>query len=208
MLLAPGALECPSCLQSNTKETDSSKHCLISCVRWQTTPFQEAEIVALNTPAEESPLPDSQPSIEKEKEREESWRDRKKRRFDFVTTPDLASLGQLFTSPREEKMTMKKQKQTIAEIIANAAKMAAEEEAAAAAAAAQAKAEAEAAAEKAAKRKERAQKKALMTPQEKEALKEKRLLKLVGVVVVKCMSKYAKSLDRDNFKKYAREVCL
>lgn len=45
-----------------------------------------------------------------------------------------------------------------------------------------------------------------MTPQAKEALKEKRLLKLVGAVVVKCMSKYAKSFDRDNFKKYAKEL--
>jgi hypothetical protein len=146
--------------------------------------------------------------MEKEKEREERWRDRKKRRFEFVITPDLVRLDQLSTSFREDEMTVQKKKQTIAEIIANAAKTAAEEEAAAAAAAVQAKAEAEAAAEKAAKRKERAQKKALMTPQEKEALKEKRLLKLVGVVVVKSMSKYAKSLDRDNFKKYAREVCL
>ncbi len=127
----------------------------------------------------------------------------------MITVPDSARRDQLFTSLQEEDwMTLqKKKKQTIAEIIANAAKMAAEEEDAAATAAAQAIAETEAAAEKAAKRKEKAQKKALMTPQEKEALKEKRLLKLVGVVVVKCMSKYAKSLDRDNFKKYAREVC-
>lgn len=99
------------------------------------------------------------------------------------------------------------QKQSLEHIIASAKKAAADEEAAAAAAIAEAKAKAEAAAERAAKRKERAQKKASMTPQEKEALKEKRLLKLVGAVVVKCMSKYAKSLDRDNFKKYAKEVC-
>lgn len=97
-------------------------------------------------------------------------------------------------------------KQSLEHVIASAKKAAADEEAAAAAAIAEAKAKAEAAADRAAKRKERAHKKASMTPQEKEALKEKRLLKLVGAVVVKCMSKYAKSLDRDNFKKYAKEV--
>lgn len=99
------------------------------------------------------------------------------------------------------------QKQTLEHVIANAKKAAADEEAAAAAAIAEAKSKAEAAAEKTARRKERAQKKASMTPQQKEALKEKRLLKLVGAVVVKCMSKYGKSLDRDSFKKYAKEVC-
>jgi septal ring factor EnvC (AmiA/AmiB activator) len=98
------------------------------------------------------------------------------------------------------------QKQSLEHIIASAKKAAADEEAAAAAAIAELKAKEEAAAERAANKKERARKKASMTPQEKEALKEKRLLKLVGAVVVKCMSKYAKSLDRDNFKKYAKEV--
>jgi len=42
---------------------------------------------------------------------------------------------------------------------------------------------------------------------EKEAHKEKRLLKLVGAVVVKCMSKYQKEMDHDLFKKHAKEVC-
>ncbi|KAK7688537.1 hypothetical protein QCA50_008075 [Cerrena zonata] len=40
----------------------------------------------------------------------------------------------------------------------------------------------------------------------KQLLKEKRLLKLVGAVVVKCMSKYQKQMDHDTFKKYAKEL--
>ncbi|KIY47634.1 hypothetical protein FISHEDRAFT_66005 [Fistulina hepatica ATCC 64428] len=44
------------------------------------------------------------------------------------------------------------------------------------------------------------------TPEQKEALKEKQLLKLVGAVVVKCMSKYSKAMDHDTFKKYAKEL--
>ncbi|KAJ7701547.1 hypothetical protein B0H17DRAFT_1244351 [Mycena rosella] len=55
------------------------------------------------------------------------------------------------------------------------------------------------------KRKERPPK-PVQTPEEKEANKEKRLLKLVGAVVVKCMSKYGKSLERDTFKKHAKEL--
>jgi [histone H3]-lysine36 N-trimethyltransferase len=43
--------------------------------------------------------------------------------------------------------------------------------------------------------------------EEKEANKEKRLQKLVGSVVVKCMSKYQKRLDHTQFKKHAKEVC-
>lgn len=42
--------------------------------------------------------------------------------------------------------------------------------------------------------------------EERERNKEKRLLKLVGAVVVKCMSKYAGKMDNDMFKKYAKEV--
>lgn len=42
--------------------------------------------------------------------------------------------------------------------------------------------------------------------EEREANKEKRLLKLVGAVVVKCMSKYSGKMDNDMFKKYAKEV--
>jgi hypothetical protein len=45
------------------------------------------------------------------------------------------------------------------------------------------------------------------TKEEKEANKEKRLQKLVGSVVVKCMSKYQKQLDHTQFKKHAKEVC-
>ncbi|KXN83993.1 Histone-lysine N-methyltransferase, H3 lysine-36 specific [Leucoagaricus sp. SymC.cos] len=41
---------------------------------------------------------------------------------------------------------------------------------------------------------------------EKGANKEKRLLKLVGAVVVKSMSKYAKGLGKEDFKKYAKEL--
>ncbi|KAJ7146126.1 hypothetical protein C8R44DRAFT_756649 [Mycena epipterygia] len=55
------------------------------------------------------------------------------------------------------------------------------------------------------KRKHRPPKK-VQTPEEKEANKEKRLLKLVGAVVVKCMSKYGRSLERDTFKKHAKEL--
>jgi len=89
-------------------------------------------------------------------------------------------------------------------IIALAVQQAAEQEAAIAAAAA-AKEEAERL--KAQKKAERASRKAL-TPEEKEALKEKKLLKLIGGVVVKCMTKHRKSFDHDSFKKYAKEVRL
>ncbi|OAX37722.1 hypothetical protein K503DRAFT_719344 [Rhizopogon vinicolor AM-OR11-026] len=87
------------------------------------------------------------------------------------------------------------------------------EEIAAVIAAAKAAAEAEAAKvppqlpppEKKKEKKERPPKK-IQTAEEKEANKEKRLLKLVGAVVVKCMSKYSKKLDHDQFKKYAKEL--
>lgn len=44
------------------------------------------------------------------------------------------------------------------------------------------------------------------THEEKEANKEKRLMKLVGTVVVKCMSKHSKQMDTTQFKKHAKEV--
>lgn len=44
------------------------------------------------------------------------------------------------------------------------------------------------------------------TQEEKDANKEKRLLKLVGSVVVKCMSKYQRQMDTTQFKKHAKEV--
>ncbi|KAJ7270698.1 hypothetical protein B0H12DRAFT_1307104 [Mycena haematopus] len=57
------------------------------------------------------------------------------------------------------------------------------------------------------KRKHRSHKKAQKeTPEEKEANKEKRLLKLIGAVVVKSMTKHGKSLERDSFKKHAKEL--
>lgn len=46
-----------------------------------------------------------------------------------------------------------------------------------------------------------------LSKEEKEALKEKKLKKLVGAIVVKTMSKYQKHMDHDQFKKYAKEVC-
>lgn len=48
--------------------------------------------------------------------------------------------------------------------------------------------------------------KKILTPEEKEANREKRLLKLIGAVVVKCMSKYSKAMDHDLFKKHAKEL--
>ncbi|KAF8901068.1 hypothetical protein CPB84DRAFT_1778391 [Gymnopilus junonius] len=111
------------------------------------------------------------------------------------------SNGDLQKWQREQKVMA----QSVKSIIAAAAEAAVAEEAAAAATAAEAKAKAAAAAEKVARRKERAQKKSQST-EDKEANKEKRLLKLVGAVVVKCMSKYSKSFDRDSFKKHAKEL--
>ena len=92
----------------------------------------------------------------------------------------------------------------LARIIADAAAAAEAErvraaDEAAAAAAAAAKAEAARAARKSSKHKK-------STPEEKEANKEKRLLKLVGAVVVKCMSKYQKDMDHELFKQHAKEV--
>ncbi|KAJ7454891.1 hypothetical protein B0H11DRAFT_2067935 [Mycena galericulata] len=91
---------------------------------------------------------------------------------------------------------------TVDDIIAAAVAKKAEEDAAAAEAAAAAKLVPSG---KEHKRKHRSSKKA-QTPEEKEANKEKRLLKLVGAVVVKCMSKYGKSLERETFKKHAKEL--
>ncbi|KAH9894001.1 hypothetical protein C8Q73DRAFT_498617 [Cubamyces lactineus] len=45
-----------------------------------------------------------------------------------------------------------------------------------------------------------------LSKDEREANKEKRLLKLIGAVVVKCMSKYKDQMDHDLFKKYAKEL--
>ena len=53
--------------------------------------------------------------------------------------------------------------------------------------------------------KDKGKKKALST-EELEKLKEKKLMKLVGAVVVKCMSKYRDRMEHDAFKKHAKEV--
>lgn len=61
---------------------------------------------------------------------------------------------------------------------------------------------------KARKEQERRERKAQPKPtaEEKEALKEKRLQKLISPIVVQCMSKYKKELTTEQFKKYAKEV--
>ena len=55
-------------------------------------------------------------------------------------------------------------------------------------------------------RKEKEKKKPNLSEEEKEALKEKKLKKMVGAIVVKTMSKYQKYMDHGQFKKYAKEV--
>lgn len=104
-------------------------------------------------------------------------------------------------------------KASIAAVISAAAKAKIEDDAKAAAAAeAKAKAEAEAAAAKAAKAgsssSSRRSKHKKLSREEREAAKEKQLLKLIGAVVVKCMSKYRDKMDHDQFKSYAKEVCI
>lgn len=124
----------------------------------------------------------------------------RKRRFvegSYHNRVNLPSPGEL---ERQEKDRL--HQKSVREIIASAAEAAAAEEAAAIA---EAKAKADAAAEKAARKKEKSIKISL-TSEEHEANKEKRLLKLIGAVVVKCMSKYSKSFDHDTFKKHAKEV--
>ena len=110
-----------------------------------------------------------------------------------------------------------KEKQSVKEVIAKAeADAKAEEErkvAEAAEAAAKAKARQEKIekwekkkAEKVEKEDKKKKKAPVLSAEEKEKLKEKRLLKLIGAVVVKCMTKYAKGLSKEMFKKYAKEV--
>ncbi|KZT23009.1 SET domain-containing protein [Neolentinus lepideus HHB14362 ss-1] len=99
------------------------------------------------------------------------------------------------------------QEQLAAIIAAAAADMEAEAEAAAKAAA-----EAAAAAEESLKRKSSSRPHShshshkKQSKEEREALKEKRLQKLVGAIVVKCMSKYSKQIDHDLFKRHAKEL--
>lgn len=126
---------------------------------------------------------------------------------------DFWSLARLKRTPKPLALTPEvKPQPTVfsresiqAVIVAAAEKAAAEETAAAEAAtaavqAAAAAAEAVAAAAEAAAAKKKAE--------AAEANKDKRLLKLVGAVVVRCMSKYSKSMDHDEFKKHAKEVNL
>jgi histone-lysine N-methyltransferase SETD2 len=99
-------------------------------------------------------------------------------------------------------------RESIQAIIAAAAEAEAAKEAAAAeAAAAAAVEEAKAGGRGSGSRKKPKSPKKGLTPEEKEANREKRLLKLVGAVVVKCMSKYSKAMDHDLFKKHAKEAC-
>ena len=129
----------------------------------------------------------------------------KRRRTNYINPYSLVSAAE--EAEEEERIRRREERDArLAEqrktIIALAVQQAAEQEAAIAAAAA-AKEEAEKL--KAQKKAERASRKAL-TPEEKEMLKEKKLLKLIGGVVVKCMTKHRKSFDHDSFKKYAKEV--
>ena len=52
----------------------------------------------------------------------------------------------------------------------------------------------------------KAAEKAAMTPEEKERRKDRQILKLVGAVVVKVLSKYQDQFSREDFKKHAQEV--
>jgi len=60
--------------------------------------------------------------------------------------------------------------------------------------------------EKKQEKKEKEKKKPGLNKEEKEALREKKLKKMVGAVVVKTMGKYQKYMDHDQFKKYAKEL--
>jgi [histone H3]-lysine36 N-trimethyltransferase len=125
----------------------------------------------------------------------------RKRRFVEYSPGELERQAVQTIIPSQMEKDRLHQK-SVREIITAAADAVAAEEAAAIA---EAKAKADAAAEKAARKKEKSTKISL-TPEEHEANKEKRLLKLIGAVVVKCMSKYSKSFDHDAFKKHAKEA--
>lgn len=119
--------------------------------------------------------------------------------YDYVPPPEPPKpIPQVFRSTYDPDAEQK----AVAGVIAAAVAQKAAADAAAAEAAAKAKL---APAPREHKRKHRSSKPA-QTPEEKEANKEKRLLKLVGAVVVKCMSKYGKSLQRDTFKRHAKEL--
>ncbi|XP_006455768.1 hypothetical protein AGABI2DRAFT_76781 [Agaricus bisporus var. bisporus H97] len=104
-----------------------------------------------------------------------------------------------YLSPDEQRRRRLAEQQKIQAIITSVAEAKAAEEMAAAL-------EAE---ERQAKEELAAAKKKKMTQQEKankEVNKEKRLLKLVGAVVVKSMGKYVKGLAKEDFKKHAKEL--
>jgi hypothetical protein len=141
--------------------------------------------------------------------RDPTYHSFRKRRFvdngsyhDFPSPDDLERQAAQTKLQKEKDILHQKSVREIIASAAAAADVAAKEEAAAIA---EAKAKVDAAAEKAARKKEKSIKISL-TPEEHEANKEKRLLKLIGAVVVKCMSKHSKSFDHDAFKKHAKEV--
>ena len=101
--------------------------------------------------------------------------------------------------PLAKQKTAAQSRQEIAEVIAAASRAAAEAQKAAEEAA---RLEQEKAASKPSSVREARKE----TVEEREARREKRLLKLVGAVVVKCMSKHQKRMDHDAFKKHAKEV--
>lgn len=116
-----------------------------------------------------------------------------------------------YLSPDEQRRRRLAEQQKIQAIITSVAEAKAAEEMAAALEAEerQAKEELAAAKKKVDREKEKERKRKKMTQQEKankEVNKEKRLLKLVGAVVVKSMGKYVKGLAKEDFKKHAKEV--
>jgi histone-lysine N-methyltransferase SETD2 len=126
----------------------------------------------------------------------------------ILNQPDYPPLPQGLT-PEQRFWVQVQEQQRIQAIITSAAEAKAAEEAAHAAELEERKAKEELAAANALKKKERAEKQRKHKPEDKaqkEANKEKRLLKLVGAVVVKSMSKYAKGLGKEDFKKHAKEV--
>nr|GAT56044.1 histone methyltransferase [Mycena chlorophos] len=119
------------------------------------------------------------------------------------------SYEELPASERSRRTEADSKREAEAMIAAVLAKQAADDAAAAAAAEAE-KARKEKKGKEREKRKHRSssskKSSATQTPEEREANKNKRLLKLVGAVVVKSMSKYGKGLERDKFKKHAKEL--
>ena len=131
--------------------------------------------------------------------------------------PSQPSQPQLFRAPltSDEREPESKpdpfSRESVRAVIAAAAEARAAEELKAAEDAKAAEAAAAKAQAKAAAREERKKLKAtkkVESPEEKQANKDKRLAKLVSPIVVRSMSKYAKSLEHEVFKKHAKEVRL